>query len=112
MVRRGNVVAVLRKAELEHLEGLLEPIKSPTTTMPVQSALELRNHFDTGKMQAFSGPGISLDENSGNQPSGFRTDENEEHAMFDSFTIDADDILALAEQFEQGDFSSAFYFQE
>ncbi|OJJ42155.1 hypothetical protein ASPZODRAFT_20750 [Penicilliopsis zonata CBS 506.65] len=88
MVRRGNVVAVLRRAELDHLEALLEPHR--------QQRQQSEQHLASSHMN------MPLFE--GEPEAGMRN-------AFDPFAPSANDMLTLAEQLEHGDFSSTFMFE-
>lgn len=91
LVAKGNVVARLRMAELEHLEVLLEPYRTGTAGVsPVSAEVQRAVPAAGGQVD---GQGYSA---LGDGPWG----------VYNTGEIDGHDILALAQELEHDDPSS------
>ncbi|KAE8369010.1 hypothetical protein BDV27DRAFT_153465 [Aspergillus caelatus] len=103
MIRKGNIVAKLRRAELEHLEALVEPYRIQNSTM---HSLQPAPHQDSAAVQhPFSGHPRALDVHVDHDQNPFRINWNDSQDLLEPFETGSDDIIALAEQLEHDDFS-------
>jgi len=123
MIRKRNVVAQLRKSELEQLEALLTPFRRDTAaagagaskaiTADAERALGNLPHSDnvdySRQGDVFDAPFASItlgDDFNPNDP-GLAWD-----ALYDGgrLAANSEQMLNLAEQFEMGDFDAPFFF--
>lgn len=106
MTRKGSLMAGLRRAELEHLEALLESHRRLSSALPLQFVSNPRSIPESEKaQQPFSVPSTGYDVNGDHEAAPLRIDWNSSYGMFDHFSTGPDDILALAEQLEHDSFS-------
>ncbi|KAF5012215.1 hypothetical protein FDECE_1731 [Fusarium decemcellulare] len=112
MIAKGSVVAGLRTAELEHLETLLGPHR-PTDQLPPRP-VETDLQSTSFGAQSRLGPGdVGSGRRNGRQsPPDFTLGRDDTRGGFDLFNITADDILALAQEFEHDDPSAWIIFDE
>ncbi|KAI5460691.1 hypothetical protein BGZ63DRAFT_488712 [Mariannaea sp. PMI_226] len=108
MAMKGNVVVGLRRAELEHLETLLEPHRH-ILSLAAQSESNQQTGPNDPRAQAFQ-DFVASHVNGGLEQNTGINGWNDSHGEFDLFATDAADILALAQEFEQGDLSTSFIF--
>ncbi|KAJ5761514.1 hypothetical protein N7533_003553 [Penicillium manginii] len=104
MIQKGNIVAKLRRAELEHLEALLEPYRAHGSSMPVQPNAELTSVCEGGSMRRIFCANRTFDLPDEQEQNLFRINWNSSDDILDPFETGPDDILVLAEQLEQDDF--------
>jgi hypothetical protein len=104
MIQKGNIVAKLRRAELEHLEALLEPYRAHGSSMPVQPHAELTSVCEGGSMRRIFCANRTFDLPDEQEQNQFRINWNSSDDILDPFETGPDDILVLAEQLEQDDF--------
>jgi hypothetical protein len=109
MARKGNVVVGLRKAELEHLETLLEPHRQHISPLAARSASTQQPGANGHRTQAFPDL-VPSHANAGLEQNGSINHWNDAYGEFDIFATGADDILALAQEFEHGDLSTSLIF--
>lgn len=107
MIQKGNVVAKLRRAELEHLEVLLEPYRTHGSGMPLQPPADMANACESGNIPQPVLGNRSFDLPDENEQNLFRINWSGSDDILDPFETGPDDILALAEQLEHDDFSFA-----
>ena len=113
MITRGNVVAVLRKAEFMHMEQLLEPhrnLNNPSRSDAHEQTTRQGDQTDDSHhpgMQAVVEDGGLVNDESLD----FRMWNSLSNSVFEHSMPAADEILTLAEQLEDGDFSATFLFE-
>ncbi|KAF4470862.1 Fungal specific transcription factor domain-containing [Fusarium albosuccineum] len=112
MIAKGNVAAGLRTAELEHLETLLGHHRPPDQILqrPVESDLQ-RTSF--GAQSGLSSGDLGPSQGNHRQLlNDFTLGRDDTRGDLDLFDITADDILALAQEFEHDDPSTWIIFDE
>ncbi|CAG7923000.1 unnamed protein product [Penicillium olsonii] len=108
MTRKGNAVARLRREELKHLEMLLEDHRRRISMVSQPISTPKDTSVSARMSQYLSGPG-SVDEiNDEHGDNTFRATWNGSDSILSHFDTAPDDILALAEQLENDDFSFPF----
>ncbi|KAJ5344514.1 hypothetical protein N7452_002518 [Penicillium brevicompactum] len=109
MIRKGNVVAKLRMAELTHLEALLDAQRRQVSMASLQSFSVPRYTSDSASTsQLLSNPNLGHEAQCENHSNSFEVGWNDSDGFLDPFETGSEDILALAEQLEHDDFSFPF----
>lgn len=109
MIRKGNVVAKLRMAELTHLEALLDAQRRQVSMASLQSFPVPRYTSDSASTsQLLSTPNLDHEAQYDNHSNSFEVGWTDSDGFLDPFETGSEDILALAEQLEHDDFSFSF----
>ncbi|KAI1452453.1 hypothetical protein F4805DRAFT_447319 [Annulohypoxylon moriforme] len=108
MIRKQNAVAHLRKAELEHLERLLDPLRkydSDIMQNAPPSGITANGNFTMCQPTDMAPPLVGGDNL---EPSGFGLPWEISYGAGNSFLGNPDQILELADQLEHGDLPDTF----
>ncbi|KAJ3520570.1 hypothetical protein NM208_g13653 [Fusarium decemcellulare] len=112
MIAKGSVVAGLRTAELKHLETLLGHYR-PRDQMPPRPVEPDLQSTSFGAQSRLSSGDLALSQgNDSHSLHDFTLGRDDTRGDLDVFNITADDILALAQEFEHDDPSTWIIFDE
>ncbi|KAI1503172.1 hypothetical protein F5X99DRAFT_117257 [Biscogniauxia marginata] len=108
MIRKQNVVARLRKSELEQLDTLLDPLRRHAPDMMPDASPSAAPGTSNGAMGPPNDMVMSLVSDDNIESNGFGLPWEISHGTGNSFLGNPDQILELAEQLENGDLPDTF----